>query len=54
MVEASEILAMEEELSRQKADLWYFFKVGDKEQAASLIFSIGSLHVSLDIARGAS
>jgi len=52
MVEASEILAMEQELYRQKADLGYFIKVGDKEQVSSLIASIGSLHLALDSSRG--
>ena len=52
MVEASEILAIEQELHRQEADVRYFFKVGDKEQVASLIFSIASLHVAFDSARG--
>lgn len=54
MVEASEILAMEQELYRQKVDLWYFIRARDKRQVAALTASIGSLHVALDIARGAS
>jgi len=47
MFEASEIVAIEQELSRQQADLGYFLKAGDTEQASSLNETIQAISTML-------